>query len=321
MQVAVTRRIQDDQLDRLRDRAELRLWDSDLPPTAEELETLLDGVDGALTLLTDRIDGNLLDRHPSIKVVSNLAVGYDNIDVPACTERGVAVCTTPAVLTETTAEFTIALMFAVARQIVPAARAAREGDWKTWYPMRFLGRDLQEATLGIIGLGRIGLRVAELASALGMNVIYADNDREHDVFERMTIDEVFRQADIISLHTPLTAKTRHLVDRQSLAAMKPDAILLNTSRGPVVDTDALVDSLNQGHLAGVGLDVTDPEPLPPEHPLYQFDRVTIVPHIASATTVTRHRMAEIAVDNLLAVLDGTSPPNCVNPEVLVHGRR
>lgn len=321
MQIAVTRRIQDDQLDRLRDRAELRLWDSDLPPTAEELETLLDGVDGALTLLTDRIDGNLLDRHPSIKVVSNLAVGYDNIDVPACTERGVAVCTTPAVLTETTAEFTIALMFAVARQIVPAARAAREGDWKTWYPMRFLGRDLQEATLGIIGLGRIGLRVAELASALGMNVIYADNDREHDVFERMTIDEVFRQADIISLHTPLTAETRHLVDRQSLAAMKPDAILLNTSRGPVVDTDALVDSLNQGHLAGVGLDVTDPEPLPPEHPLYQFDRVTIVPHIASATTVTRHRMAEIAVDNLLAVLDGTSPPNCVNPEVLVHGRR
>lgn len=321
MRIAVTRRIYEDQLERIAATAELQLWDSDLPPSRSELLKLLQGAAGALTLLTDRIDGAVLDMAQELKVVSNLAVGYDNIDVPAATERGVAVCTTPDVLTDTTAEFTMALIFAVARQVVPAARAAWEGDWKTWYPMRFLGRDLAGAMLGIIGLGRIGRRVAEMGAALGMQVIYADAFMDDDEFQQVALHELLRTADVISVHTPLTPDTRGLISREALAAMKPDAILINTARGPIVDTDALVEALEQGKLSGgVGLDVTDPEPLPANHPLYAFERVTIAPHIASATHATRHEMARLATDNLLAVLAGTEPPHCLNSEVLQHGR-
>jgi glyoxylate reductase len=317
--VAVTRRIHADQLERLRAEFDVRLWDSDLPPSRDELLDLLYGVDGALTLLTDKIDGELLDQRPTVKVVSNLAVGYDNIDVPACTARGVAACTTPDVLTNTTAEFTMALIFAVARQIVPAARAAWEGDWKTWYPMRFLGRDLVGATLGVVGLGRIGSRVAEMGAALGMRVVYSDAFTASSVYEQESLDSLFRQADILTIHTPLTPETRRLINAETLALMKPDAMLINTARGPVVDTNALVKALEQGALlGGVGLDVTDPEPLPADHPLYTFERVTIAPHIASATAKTRHEMARLATDNVIAVLNGTEPPNCLNAEVLDH---
>lgn len=320
MTVAVTRRIHEDQVQRLREVAEVRLWDSDLPPAPDELAELLDGADGALTLLTDRVDGAVLDQHPQLKVVSNLAVGHDNIDIPAATERGVAVCTTPDVLTNTTAEFTIALLFATARKVVPAARAAWEGDWKTWYPMRFLGRDLAGATFGIVGLGRIGLRTGELAAGLGMNVIYSDPDIEHGEFQRVEIDQVLAGADVVSLHTPLTDATRHLLNADTIASMADDSILLNTARGPVIDTDALVEALHGGKFSGVGLDVTDPEPLPADHELYSFERVVITPHIASASEATRHEMSRLAIENVLAVLQGGSPPHCLNPEVLAHGR-
>lgn len=317
--VAVTRRIHQEALDRLRDRFVVRLWDHDLPPSPPELLALLDGVAGALTLLTDRIDDSVLEARPTLRVISNLAVGFDNIDVPACTRRGVAVCTTPNVLTRTTAEFTIALIFAVARQIVPGAMAARAGDWHTWYPMRFLGRDLIGATLGVVGLGRIGQEVAEIAEAIGMRVIFADAYNASDRFERVELEDLLRTADIISLHVPLTMETRGMIGAAALDAMKPDAILINTARGPVVDTAALVAALERGRLSGVGLDVTDPEPLPNDHPLYRFERVTIVPHIASATHATRSRMAALAADNLIAVLTGGEPPNCLNPEVLARG--
>lgn len=316
MRVAVTRRIHKEELDRLREIAEVRLWDSDLPPSHPELENLVAGVDGVLSLLNDRIDGALLDGSPTIKVVSNFAVGFDNIDVPACTERGVAVCTTPDVLTETTAEFGMALIFTVARQIVPGERAAREGDWKTWYPMRFLGRDLAGLTLGVVGLGRIGSHLATMASAIGMKVLYFDPQNEDSRFERVELPELLASSDIVSLHVPLTAQTRGLIGREALRTMKSDAILINTSRGPVVDIDALVESLQSGHLGGVGLDVTDPEPLPADHSLYAIDRVTITPHIASATHGTRRMMAQLSVDNVIAVLTGSEPPNCLNPEVL-----
>jgi glyoxylate reductase len=280
---------------------------------------LLDGVEGAVTLLTDRIDADLLDAFPGLRAVSNLAVGYDNIDLPACTSRGVAVCTTPNVLTRTTAEFTLALIFAVARQIVPAARAALGGDWKTWYPLRFLGRDLHGATLGVVGLGRIGLEVARLGEAVGMRVIYSDEMVDAPEYPRVTLFELLQTADVVSLHVPLTAASRGLIGAEQLALMKRDAILINTARGPVIDTEALVKSLAIGHLAGVGLDVTEPEPLPEDHPLYSFERVTIVPHIASATHATRSKMSELAVANLIAVLTGGEPPNCLNPEVLERG--
>jgi glyoxylate reductase len=316
MLLAVTRRIHADVLDNLGTFGDVRLWDSDLPPSPAELEELLNGVDGALTLLTDRIDDALLERLPQLRAVSNLAVGFDNIDVAACTRRGVAACTTPDVLTRTTAEFTLALIFAVARQIVPAARAARDGDWKTWYPMRFLGRDLAGATLGVVGLGRIGREVAAMGAALGLGVIFADEYNDNPEFERVALEELLERADVVTLHVPLTPQTRALLNADSLARMRPDALLINTSRGPVVDTDALVMALEAGRLGGVGLDVTDPEPLPADHPLYRFERVTIVPHIASASIATRHRMSELAAQNLIAALTGDEPPHCLNPEVL-----
>ncbi len=318
MRIAVTRRIDEQSIARLREVGEVEYWDQDLPPNPEQLRTLLSDVDGALILLTDPISGDLLDQCPKLRVVSNLAVGYDNIDVQACTDRGVAACTTPNVLTQTTAEFTIALLFAVARGIVPAARAASDGDWLTWYPFRFLGRDLAGATLGLVGLGRIGRRVGEMAAAIGMTVMYSDEGIVVDDFERVPLEQLLQTADVVSLHVPLTPETRGLIGHGALAMMKQDAILINTARGPVVDTDALVAALERGHLAGVGLDVTDPEPLPHTHPLYSFDRVTIAPHIASASSSTRHQMAALAADNVIAVLTGTEPPNCLNPEVLTR---
>lgn len=317
LRIAVTRRIDDDALALLAAAGEVTTWDSDLPPSRDELLGLLDGADGALMLLTDRVDAELLDRCPSLRVVSNLAVGFDNIDVPACTSRGVAACTTPNVLTQTSAEFAIALLMAVARQIVPAARAAREGEWKTWYPFRFLGRDLADMTLGIVGLGRIGAAVAQMATGLGMRVVHAGGAAD-ERYPSLQLNELLQTADIVSLHVPARPATHHLIDEQALALMKPDAILINTSRGSVVDADALVAALDAGRLFGVGLDVTDPEPLPPDHPLYRFDRVTIVPHIASATLATRRRMSRLAAENVVAVLSGGQPPHCLNPEVLTH---
>lgn len=316
MLVSVNRRIHQQEIDRLANVAEVRLWDSDLPPDYDALLDHVAGADGILSLLTDRIDAQLLDSVPGLKVVSNFAVGYDNIDVEACTQRGVAVCTTPDVLTDATAEFAMTLIFAVARQLTHAARFARDGEWKTWYPMRFLGRDLAGSTLGVVGMGRIGSRVATMAAAIGMRVIFFDPRSDETRFDSVDLDQLLHESDIISLHVPLTDETRRLIDRQALERMKYDAILINTARGPIVDTDALVDALHSGKLAGVGLDVTDPEPLPADHRLYTFDRVTIAPHIASATHSARSEMARLSVDNVIAVLTGTTPPNCLNPEVL-----
>jgi glyoxylate reductase len=316
MKIAVTRRLFEDQIGRLRAVSDIRQWDSDLPPQPDELVSLLVGVDGALILLTDRIDAKLLDANPGLRVVSNLAVGFDNIDVRAATERGVAVCTTPDVLTNATAEFTLALLFAAARCVLTGDRFARAGEWATWYPMRFLGLELQGATLGVIGLGRIGMRVAELASALGMRVIYSDPCNRDPRYELTQLEDLLRRAEVVSIHAPLTKKTRRLLDGNRLRLMRDDAILINTARGAIIDTEALVAELDAGRFSAVALDVTDPEPLPPEHALYGFERVIVTPHIASATVTTRKEMARLAVDNLLAVLSGAEPPHCLNPEVL-----
>jgi len=315
VRITVTRRIDPDARSVLENIGDVTMWDSDLPPDPEQLAAMLADADAALTLLTDRIDGPLLDRCPNLKVVSNLAVGYDNIDVPACTARNVAACTTPNVLTQTTAELAFALLLAVARQIIPAADAARNGDWKTWYPFRFLGRDVAGLTLGIIGLGRIGLAMAKMGLAFGLNVIYTGGQSNNE-FREVSLDELLQTADIVSLHVPATLATHHLIGRRELAIMKPDAMLINTARGPVVDTDALVAALHEGRLFGVGLDVTDPEPLPADHPLYTFERVTILPHIASASEATRLQMSDLAAKNIVAVLEGSEPPHCLNPEVL-----
>jgi glyoxylate reductase len=271
-----------------------------------------------LTLLTERIDEALLNALPTVKVVSNMAVGFDNIDVDACTRRGVVVCITPDVLTETTADFTWALMLAVARRVCEAAESVRAGTWRTWEPLGFLGRDLSGATLGIVGFGRIGRAVARRARGFDMRVLYTDKSRQSSEVERdlratfVPLEQLLAESDIVTLHVPLTPETRKLIGARELALMKPRSILINTARGPVVDTEALVRALRTGHLWGAGLDVTDPEPLPADHPLLQCPNVIVTPHIASASETTRARMAELAVENLVAALQNRRPPRSLN---------
>jgi len=276
--------------------------------------------EGLFTLLTDRVDGALLDKTPRLRVVSNMAVGVDNVDLAACTRRGLPVGNTPGVLTESTADVTLALLLAAARRLPEAAADAKGGKWTTWSPTGWLGADLNGATLGIVGMGKIGAAVAARARGFGLRLIYASRSAHPEVEQslsavRVSLETLLRESDFVSLHTPLTAETRGLIDESALRAMKPTAILVNAARGPVVDTAALVRALSEGWIAGAALDVTDPEPLPPDHPLYRLPNCLIAPHIGSATSGTRKRMAELACDNLLAGLEGRRLPHCANPEV------
>lgn len=319
--VAVTRLIPEAGLDLLRPRCDVRVWDGDLPPSADELNALLDGADAALTLLTEVIDGPLLDRHPTLRVVSNFAVGFDNVDVEAATTRGVAVCNTPGVLTAATAEFAFTLLMSAARRVVEAATYVRDGKWQTWGPKLLLGQDIVGATLGIVGFGRIGKELARMASGFNMRLLandaYQDPTAEAEYgMTYVELDDLLAQSDFVSLHVALTPETRHLISSRELGIMKPTAVLINAARGPVVDTDALVTALENGAIFAAGLDVTDPEPLPADHPLVTLPNCIVVPHIASATVTTRDAMAELAARNILAVLDGETPEVIVNPEVL-----
>jgi glyoxylate reductase len=321
MKIAVTRRIPHAGLNLLNDAGDVSIWDGSLPPEREELLELADGAEGLLSLLTDPIDGELLDQLPNLKVVSNFAVGYDNIDVDACTARGIAACITPDVLTDATADFAFALLLAVARRLHEAASSIPQGEWRTWEPLGYIGQDVSGATLGIVGMGRIGFGMAKRATGFGMRILYFDMTHNEDAeaetgAAKVELDDLLRESDFVSLHTPLTPDTRHLIGDTQLALMKPSAILINTARGPVVDTDALVRALDAGEIWAAGLDVTDPEPLPADHPLLRHPRTIVAPHIASATPVTRDQMATLAAQNLLAVLRGETPPRCLNPEVL-----
>ena len=319
--VAVTRIIPEAGLALLRDTTTMRLWEHELPPSPAELATLLHGCEGALTLLTDRIDGDVLDREPQLKVVSNFAVGFDNVDVPAATARGVAVCNTPGVLTDATADATWALLMAASRRVVEGEDYVRAGKWKTWGPMLLLGQQVTGATLGIIGFGRIGKEVARRAAGFSMKVLVYDTYRDEQAEKELgvqfaEVDEILRTADFVTLHVALTPETRHLISDREFGLMKPSAVLVNAARGPVVDTDALTRALTNGTIFAAGLDVTDPEPLPASHPLVSLPNCTIVPHTASATVQTRDAMARLAASNLLHVLNGTKPEACVNPDVL-----
>jgi glyoxylate reductase len=320
--VAVTREIPDAGLRPLREATMVRLWDQELPPSPEELDALLEGCDGAITLLTDRIDGSVLDQHPSLRVISNFAVGYDNIDVPAASERGVLVCNTPDVLTSATADHTWALLLAAARRIPESIAFVRDGKWKTWGPMLLLGREVSGATIGIVGLGRIGKEVAKRARGFDMRVIAFDPfedlefARDHQV-TYVPLEQLLVESDFVTLHVALTPDSHHLIGASELGRMKPTAILVNASRGPVVDTDALVDALRSGSILGAALDVTDPEPLAADHPLVNMTNCIVVPHTASATVQTRDRMAELAAQNLLSGLRGERPTAAVNAEVVL----
>jgi lactate dehydrogenase-like 2-hydroxyacid dehydrogenase len=321
--VFVARRIPDDGLDLIRVACDMALWDDELPPPRAELLRAVAGCDGILTLLTDRVDDELLDAAgPQLRVVSDMAVGYDNVDVPACTRRGIAVGNTPGVLTETTADLAFGLLMAGARRIAEGDRLVRAGRWRTWGPLAFLGTDVHGSTLGIVGLGRIGQAVARRASGFGMPVLYTSRTRVAPEVEAaaggatfVSLDELLARSDFVSLHVPLGPATRHLIGAAELRRMKPTAILINTARGPVVDQVALYEALRDGIIGGAALDVTDPEPMPGDDPLLTLDNCLVVPHIASASRATRGRMAAMAAANLIAGVRGERLPTPVNPEI------
>ncbi|HET7472523.1 MAG TPA: D-glycerate dehydrogenase, partial [Candidatus Limnocylindrales bacterium] len=280
------------------------------------------GCDGVLTLLTDRVDDEFLDAAgPALKVVSNYAVGFDNIDVAAVTRRGIPAGNTPGVLTETTADLAFALLMAAARRVPEGDRYVRDGKWKTWGPLLLLGPDVHGATIGIIGFGRIGQAMARRARGFGMKVLYQDIQPVDPAVEAeldatfAPLEEMLPQADFVSLHTNLTPETRGMIDAEKLSWMKPNAVLVNTSRGPVIDHAALAAALTTGQIFAAALDVTDPEPIPMDDPLVGLDNCLIVPHIASASRATRGKMAEMAAANLLAGVRGERLPTPVNPEV------
>jgi len=320
--VFVSRVIPDDGLRPILDAVDATVWPDPLPPPRDELLRAVEGCDGVLTLLTDRVDAEFLDRAgPGLKVVSNFAVGFDNVDVAACTARGIPVGNTPGVLTETTADLAWALLMAAARRLPEGDHYVRAGKWKTWGPMLLMGPDVHGATIGIIGFGRIGQAVARRARGFGMRVLYHDPRRASPAVEAeygaeyRTLEGILPESDFVTLHVDLRPETRGLIDAERLGWMKPTAILVNTSRGPVVDSMALVDALRDGTIAAAALDVTDPEPLPVDHPLVGLDNCLVVPHIASASRATRGKMASMAAANLLAGVRRARLPTPVNPEV------
>jgi glyoxylate reductase len=306
----VTRVLPGDALERLTEAHEVDIWPEPLPPSYRELCARTAPCEGLLSLLTDRVDAELMDAAPNLRAIANYAVGTDNIDVEAATARGIAVGNTPDVLTEATADLAFALILAGARRLEEAARAVRAGEWRTWDPQGWLGNDVHGATLGIVGFGRIGRAVARRAGGFDMTVLH------HSPHQDATpLEELLERSDIVTLHCPLTPETHHLIDAEALRRMKRTAILVNTARGPIVDHGALRHALEEGEIAGAALDVTEPEPLPAEHPLLAAPNLLIVPHIGSATHSTRRRMADMAVDNLLAALAGRPMPHQVNPAV------
>jgi glyoxylate reductase len=268
-------------------------------------------------MLTDRIDAAFMDAAGStLKVISQMAVGYDNIDVNAARQRGIAVGNTPGVLTDTTADLAFALLLAAARRLVEGVRYIEHGEWKMWHPTVLLGRDVSGATLGIVGFGRIGGAVAKRAAGFDMRILayspsLTDDQATSANVERADLERLLRESDFVSLHTPLNQATRHLINRETLKLMKPTTILVNTSRGGVVDQEALYEALANGIIGGAALDVTTPEPLRADHPLLKLPNVLIVPHIGSATVGTRGRMALMAADNLIAGVTGKALPNAV----------
>jgi glyoxylate reductase len=319
--VYVSRLLPKPAMDRIHSFCDAEVWEGELPPPREVLLEKVRNAEGLLSLLTDKVDAELMDKAPKLKVVSNCAVGFDNIDVPEATKRGIIVGNTPGVLTDTTADFAFTLIMAAARRVVEGDKQVRAGAWKTWGPMILLGQDIHGATLGIIGLGRIGATVARRAKGFGMRLLYYDVIRQKKLegklgIKYLELDKLLAESDFITIHTNLTAETHHLIGAKQFEKMKKTCVLVNTSRGPIVDNMALYDALRNGKIGFAALDVTEPEPLPANHPLLTLDKVIVTPHIASASVVTRTKMGLIAAENLIAGLKGKMPPNPVNAEVL-----
>lgn len=321
--IFVTRIIPEPGMQRVRDYCDATVWPDDLPPPREVVLQEARDKDGILSLLTTPIDPEVMDRAGAgLKVISNYAVGFDNVDVAEATKRGIPVGHTPDVLTDTTADFAFTLLMAAARRVVEGARYVLDGQWRTWGPSLLLGQDIAGAALGIVGFGRIGKGMARRASGFGMRTLFYDDyitDDDPSIaelgVEKVDLDTLLRESDFVSVHTPLTPETHHLLDAAAFDRMKSTAIVINTARGPLINHDDLYTALSTGQIAYAGLDVTEPEPIPMDSPLLGLDNIIIAPHIASASVVTRSRMADMAADNLIAGLEGRRLPNCANPDV------
>ena len=318
--VYVTRRIPEAGLWEIREACNVRLWGNEPPPSKEAIIQEVASCEGLLCLLTDPIDADVIEAGKNLRVISQYAVGVDNVDLAAATEHGIPVGHTPEVLTEATADMTFALLMAIARRIPEAIERVKSGQWRTWEPMGLLGADVWQTTLGIVGLGRIGTAVARRARGFEMRILYHDPTRQPALEKELglvyaPLEDLLAQSDFVSLHCPLNEETHHLIGEEALRQMDASAMLINAARGPIVDTEALMRALRDGWIAGAALDVTDPEPLPANHPLLNLSNCIVVPHIASATFTARNRMATMAAENLLAGLRGNPLPYCANPEV------
>jgi glyoxylate reductase len=324
--VFVTRIIPEAGLNRIKAHCDAEIWTDPLPPPHAVLRQKIAHCDGLVALLTDKIDGPLLDAAPRLKVVSNYAVGFNNIDVAAATERGIAVGNTPGVLTDATADMAFCLLIAAARRVVEGHAYSVSGKWKTWEPLGHLGQDLAGRTLGVLGMGRIGYALAKRCrGGWDMRVLYYDVYRNEPAEKELgaklvDLDTLLGESDFISVHTDLNEKTRGLFNAERFKKMKRTAVFVNTARGPIVDQKALYEALKSGTIFAAGLDVTDPEPPAADDPLLKLPNIILAPHIASATVGTRNAMAEICANNLIAGLTGQKLPAWVNPEVAAKRR-
>ncbi len=320
--VYITREIPERGLKIIKERFDTEIWPEYAPPPKEILIEKVRGVDALASLLSDKINAEVFNASPKLKIVAQLAVGFDNIDAKEATKRGIYVTNTPGVLTETTADFAWTLLMAVARRVVEADKYVRTGKWKVgWHPSMLSGRDIYGATIGIVGAGRIGSAVAKRAKGFNMKILYYDviprpELEKESGAKRIDLSTLLSESDFISVHVPLMKATYHLINAEKLKLIKKTAYLINNSRGPVIDENALYEALKEGRIAGAALDVFEQEPTSVDNPLLTLDNVVVAPHISSASHETRSKMAEMVAENLIAFFGGRTPPNLVNPEVL-----
>lgn len=320
--VYITRDLPERGLKKIKEHFDAEVWPEYAPPPKKVIVDKVATVDALVSLLSDKIDPEVFNAAPKLKIVSQLAVGFDNIDIAEATRRGIYVTNTPEVLTDTTADFAWALLMAIARRVAEADKYVRTGKWKvSWHPAMLSGRDIYGATIGIIGAGRIGYAVAKRAKGFDMRVLFYDviprPEMEKDFrAKKVDLDTLLKESDFVSVHVPLMKETHHLVNAQKLSLMKKTAYLINNSRGPVVDEKALYEALRKGQIAGAGLDVFEQEPTPVDNPLLKLDNVVVAPHISSASLETRAKMSEMVAENLVAFFEGKRPPNLVNLDVI-----
>jgi glyoxylate reductase len=320
--IYVTRKLPERGLQIIRKHFDMEVWPEYAPPPKKTIIEKAKNVDALATLLSDKIDAEVFNAAPRLKIVSQLAVGYDNIDITEATKRGIYVTNTPEVLTDTTADFAWALLMALARRVIEADKYVRTGQWKVgWHPDMMAGRDIYNATIGVVGAGRIGYAVAKRATGFSMKILFYDvvprPEIEKDFgAKKVDLDTLLKESDFVSIHVPLMKETQHLINEQKLKLMKKTAYLINNSRGPVVDEKALYKALKEGWIAGAGLDVFEQEPTPADNPLLKLDNVAVAPHISSASIETRSKMGEMVAENLVAFFEGKKPPNLLNADVM-----